>query len=78
MQQNHDVMTVEDVAVYIKMSISYIYKNLDKIPHKRVGGNIRFHKPTIDHWLAQSSVVPIMDADKEAIAQMKVRNAMSA
>jgi excisionase family DNA binding protein len=61
MQQNHDVMTVEDVAIYIKMSISYIYKNLDKIPHKRVGGNIRFHKPTVDAWLAAGSVVPIAD-----------------
>jgi len=61
LQQNHDVMTVRRCRIYIKDEHQFIYKNLDKIPHKRVGGNIRFHKPTVDAWLAAGSVVPIAD-----------------
>ena len=67
-QENDYVMTVEEVASYIELSISFVYKNLDKIPHKRVGGNIRFFRPTIDAWLLQcSTVTPIMDVDRRSI-----------
>jgi excisionase family DNA binding protein len=70
---NNDVMTVDEVAAYIRMSKSFIYQNLDKFPHRRVGESIRFYKPTIDQWLAQSAVTPILD---EALAQKRVSRAM--
>jgi excisionase family DNA binding protein len=79
---NNDVMTVDEVAAYIRMSKSFIYQNLDKFPHRRVGESIRFYKPTIDQWLAQSAVTPILDAEldakNEAIARKRVREVLKA
>ncbi|MFZ1978101.1 MAG: excisionase family DNA-binding protein [Bacteroidota bacterium] len=58
---DNDVLTVEEAAAHMKVSKSYIYKNLHLIPHKRIGGNIRFYKPTVDAWLSEGSVVPVVD-----------------
>jgi len=62
-----EVMRVGTLAKYLKMSASFVYKNLDKIPHKRIGSEIRFYKPSIDRWLEHH---PIEQApDKASVAR---------
>ena len=47
------VMTVEEVADYLKMKVVTIYKHAQggKIPAFKVGSKWRFKKETIDKWI---------------------------
>jgi excisionase family DNA binding protein len=48
------VMTVEDVAGYLRIPKSSIYKlaRAGQIPGLKVGRHWRFHRETIENWLA--------------------------
>lgn len=53
-KQNQDsVMTIEELAVYLKLSKSTLYKLCQegKVPGQKVGRHWRFHKTVIDRWL---------------------------
>jgi excisionase family DNA binding protein len=53
-KQTHDVvMTIDDLAVYLKLSTSTLYKLCaeGKVPGAKVGRHWRFRKDTIDAWL---------------------------
>ncbi|MFH1836809.1 MAG: helix-turn-helix domain-containing protein [Candidatus Omnitrophota bacterium] len=47
------VMTVEEVADYLKMKVVTIYKHAQegKIPAFKVGSKWRFKKDTIERWI---------------------------
>lgn len=47
------VMTVEEVAKYLKMKVVTIYKHAQqgRIPAFKVGSSWRFKKSTIDKWI---------------------------
>ena len=47
------VMTIEEVAKYLKMKVVTIYKHAQegKIPAFKVGSKWRFKKDTIDKWI---------------------------
>jgi len=47
------VMTIGDLAVYLKISRSTLYKLAQegKLPGQKVGRHWRFRKETIDRWL---------------------------
>ena len=47
------VMTVEELADYLKMKVVTIYKHAQrgKIPGFKVGSKWRFKKETIDEWI---------------------------
>jgi excisionase family DNA binding protein len=49
------VMTIDDLAVYLKLSTSTLYKLCaeGKVPGHKVGRHWRFHKGVIDHWLGK-------------------------
>ena len=49
------VMTVREVADYLKMKVVTIYKHAQegKIPAFKVGSTWRFKKETIDDWIEQ-------------------------
>ena len=52
----HDVvMTIDDLADYLKLSKSTLYKLCQdgKVPGQKVGRHWRFHRQTIDAWLAR-------------------------
>ncbi len=55
--QDAQVMTVEEVATYLRVPKSSVYKLAQnrKIPAQKVGKHWRFHRVTIDLWLANSS-----------------------
>jgi len=48
------MMTVEEVASYLKMKSVTIYKHAQKgkIPAFKVGSSWRFKRSTIDEWIA--------------------------
>ena len=48
-----DVMTIDDLALYLQLSKSSLYKLAQegKVPGQKVGRHWRFHRETIDKWL---------------------------
>ena len=48
-----DVLTIEELAVYLKIPKSTLYKLVreGKIPSQKIGRHWRFRKGTIDRWL---------------------------
>jgi excisionase family DNA binding protein len=50
------VLTIDDLAAYLKLSKSTIYKLCaeGKIPGQKIGRHWRFHRESIDEWLKQS------------------------
>lgn len=55
MAHKDEVFTIEDLAVYLKLSKSTVYKLLaeGKIPGQKVGRHWRFSKVAIDEWLRE-------------------------
>ena len=52
-KQADTVMTIGDLATYLKLSKSTLYKLCQegKVPGQKVGRHWRFHKTVIDEWL---------------------------
>lgn len=48
-----DIMTIETLAAYLKISRSTLYKLAQngRLPGQKVGKRWRFHKEAIDEWL---------------------------
>ena len=51
------VLTIDDLAVYLKLSKSTLYKLAQegKVPGQKVGRHWRFSRNAIDVWLAHGS-----------------------
>jgi excisionase family DNA binding protein len=52
-----DVLTIEDLSDYLKISKSTLYKLVREgsIPCRKIGRHWRFRKEAIDRWLEDSS-----------------------
>jgi len=52
-----EVLTIEDLAAYLKLSKSTLYKLAQegKVPGQKVGRHWRLRRETIDRWLDNSS-----------------------
>ena len=50
-----DVMTIDELAEYLQVSKSSLYKLAQdgRVPGQKVGKHWRFHRETIDAWLAR-------------------------
>jgi len=55
-----DVMTIEDLSKYLKVSKSTLYKLAQEgsLPGQKVGKHWLFHKEAIDEWLKQRPEKP--------------------
>ena len=53
-----DVLTIEELANYLKISKSTLYKLVreGKIPSQKIGRHWRFLKDGIDHWLDETRI----------------------
>jgi excisionase family DNA binding protein len=49
------VFTIEELAAYLRVPKSTLYKLVreGRVPGQKVGRHWRFHKETIDGWLAE-------------------------
>lgn len=54
-RQNAEIMNIEQLAQYLDISRSTLYKLAQngKLPGQKVGRRWRFHKDAIDDWLKQ-------------------------
>jgi len=46
------VMNADDLARYLKVDVSVIYRRLDEIPHFELEGTILFRRESVDAWLS--------------------------
>lgn len=55
------IMTIEELAEYLKISRSTLYKLLQdgKLPGQKVGKRWRFHQDAIDEWVKSGTGTPI-------------------
>jgi excisionase family DNA binding protein len=55
-----EVMTISDLAEYLQMSKSSLYKLVQagKVPGQKVGKHWRFHKDAVDAWLKDPTMKP--------------------
>ncbi len=67
--QYDDVLTIDELAIYLKVSKSTLYKLVQegKVPGQKVGKHWRFHRETIEHWLGKSQLEdpPVTSAKKQ-------------
>ncbi len=58
--QPESVLTIDDLAEYLKVSKSTLYKlaQSGKVPGQKVGKHWRFRRETIDQWLDKTSDLP--------------------
>ena len=56
--QPPEVMTIDELAEYLKVSKSSLYKlaQQGKVPGQKVGKHWRFHKNAIDSWISSSPI----------------------
>ena len=57
MDKTHDdVMTIDELSVYLKIPKSTLYKLAQegRLPGQKVGRHWRFHKMAIDRWLGDA------------------------
>jgi len=55
-----DVLTIDELATYLKISKSTLYKLAQDgaLPGLKVGKRWRFHKEAVDAWLKSQSPAP--------------------
>ena len=55
MSDLNEVMTIQELSDYLKISKSTLYKLVreGKIPGQKIGKHLRFHRKTIEEWLKQ-------------------------
>ena len=76
-----ELMTVEEVACYLRVTKKTIYRLLrrDKIPAAKIGHQWRFDKASIDEWLHQRSVgrdANILVVDDEEVVRELFRESL--
>ena len=51
-----DIMTMDELAEYLKISKSTLYKlaQENKLPGQKIGKRWRFHRDSVDEWLKTS------------------------
>ena len=55
-QLSDEVMTIEELATYLKIPKSTLYKQVQegKVPGQKIGKQWRFGKKAIDRWINES------------------------
>ncbi len=63
MSEDEVVLTVSELAQYLRMKPITIYKHVagGKLPGFKVGSHWRFKKATIDSWIEKQEVVNLKD-----------------
>jgi len=62
-----DIMTIEDVADFLRIPVSSVYKlaQSGKIPVTKIGRHWRFHRPTLVNFIAGQSISSILVDEKK-------------
>lgn len=80
MQHENALWSIEDVATYLRVPVSAVYKMTAqrarvRIPHVKIGSRLRFRKADIDRWLDLLTVsnLEILDKARRAAAAYRQR-----
>jgi excisionase family DNA binding protein len=46
-----EIMTVEELARYLRLSVDKVFEIVNQIPKFRIGYEYRFVRESIDHWI---------------------------
>jgi excisionase family DNA binding protein len=46
-----EIMTLQELAEYLKVGLDTVWMMVDEIPHFQVGHEIRFRKASVDEWI---------------------------
>jgi len=57
----HDLMTVEELAAYLRITPQKVYQMLDDLPHIDLNYEVRFRRSSVDQWLKLREVRPAND-----------------
>lgn len=71
LKEKEDILTVKDLAVYLKIKPITVYKyvSIGKIPGFKVGASWRFKKDTVDRWIKdREKVVSELSKEENALA----------
>jgi len=65
--ETSDIMTIEDVADFLRIPVSSVYKlaQSGKIPATKLGRHWRFHRPTLINFIADQSASSIFTEGKK-------------
>lgn len=66
-----EIMTREQLADYLQVSVAWIDKNIKSIPHLKGVGGTRFRKADIDSWLDEKLEVEEIHTSKVRIGSKK-------
>lgn len=60
------VLTIDDLAAYLQLSKSTLYKLAQEgaLPGQKVGRHWRFHREAIDQWLRNERPIPLSAPEK--------------
>lgn len=58
-----EVMTLEELASYLRIDPDAVWSMLDELPHFQIGYELRFKKSSIDEWIRFKENRPEMDAE---------------
>jgi excisionase family DNA binding protein len=53
-----EIMTLPEVAAYLRVSEATVRSALDRIPHFDVGGELRFRRAGLDRWIEREEQQP--------------------
>lgn len=64
-----EILTLEELATYLRVTPEEILDNLHNIPHIKIGKSIRFRRETITKWLRSIEYDP-QKYEKESFARI--------
>jgi len=70
-KQADDVMTIDELAAYLKLSKSSLYQfaRAGKVPGVKIGQQWRFQKGAIDEWMRSRAMPPQAQSTAESAAK---------
>ena len=72
-----DILTPEELAVYLRVTKDEIVNNVDQIPHVRIGKSLRFRRHIILKWLEHVEYWPDDTKDEATISRQYISNRIS-
>jgi hypothetical protein len=53
-----EILTPEELAVYLRIPVNDVIANLETIPHFKIGKSIRFRREVITKWIEKIEHIP--------------------
>jgi excisionase family DNA binding protein len=69
------LLSVEEAAAYLRMSVSWVNQTLRKFcPARKIGGRVRYLKDDLDRFIERSATFQIATHMNRSLVAIEVRN----